>query len=311
MKMLRVLADDPAIDATVAALVERGIIEPLALGGADEQLWSDCDLAILAEQRLGDRTDPSVLEAPRRTDWFVRAASHGLSAPSARAYERCFWLRAGNERVGTIGIGRSTLGGTLVRLSSLYVFRDARRRGHARRVLTAIRDELGTYSLGLRLDTCWAWQRTLAFYLRLGMWVRTWKHELTLQWSVDTPSTSIAIYRDEATLSIVRDGRSVVSCRARREQGRLQLELVDDGDHDARSTFAVALAMNGWPLVRSAADWEASRWCDLGQPEALAYKISIWEAGDRDHGWVVDTPRIPGLEYPSWAQLEARWTATE
>ena len=309
MKMLRVLADDPAIDATVAALVERGLIEPLAR--ADEQLWSDCDLAILAEHRLGDRTDPRVLEPPRRTDWFVRAASHGLSAPSARDYERCFWLRAGEARVGTIAIGRSTLGGTLVRLSSIYVFRDVRRRGHARRVLTAIRDELGKYSLGLRLDTCWAWQRTLGCYLRLGMWVRMWKHELTMHWSVDTPSTAIAIDRDEATLSIVRDGRSIVLCRARREHERLQLELVEDREHDARSTFAVVLAMHGWPLVRSAEDWDAARWSDFGQPEALAHKISIWEAGDRDHGWLVDTPRIPGLDYPSWAQLEARWAAPE
>ncbi|HWB78469.1 MAG TPA: GNAT family N-acetyltransferase [Nannocystaceae bacterium] len=309
MKMLRVLADDPAIDATVAALVERGVIEPLAR--ADERLWSDCDLAILAEQRLGDRTDPRVLEAPRRTDWFVRAASHGLSAPSARTHERCFWLRAGDERVGTIAIGRSTLGGTLVRLSSLYVFRDARRRGHARRVLTAIRDELGKYSLGLRLDTCWAWQRTLAFYLRLGMWVRMWKHELTLWWSSELPSTAIAIDGDEATLSIVRDGRSVVLYRARRAEDVLQLEVLEDGEDDARSTFAVALAMHGWPLVRSAEAWESARWSDFGQPEALAHRVSIWEAGDRDHGWLVDTPRIPGLEYPSWAQLEVRWAAPE
>jgi hypothetical protein len=103
----------------------------------------------------------------------------------------------------------------------------------------------------------------------------------------------------------------VVLCRARRVEEQLQLEVVEDTEHDARSTFAVVLAMHGWPLVRSADHWEAARWSDLGQPEALAYKISIWEAGDRAHGWVVDTPRIPGLEYPSWAQLEARWAAPE
>ncbi|HEX4935896.1 MAG TPA: hypothetical protein VFV33_22100, partial [Gemmatimonadaceae bacterium] len=48
---------------------------------------------------------------------------------------------------------------------------------------------------------------------------------------------------------------------------------------------------------------------DGGAPEALANKIVQWEAFDRAQGWHVDQPRIPGLAYPTWDDLEARWAA--
>jgi hypothetical protein len=35
--------------------------------------------------------------------------------------------------------------------------------------------------------------------------------------------------------------------------------------------------------------------------------IILWEAWSHAHGWAVDTPRIPGLRYPTWAELQARW----
>ena len=77
------------------------------------------------------------------------------------------------------------------------------------------------------------------------------------------------------------------------------------------STVALGLALAGWPLVRSNDDWDRSYWADAGAPEALAHEITIWEAWDRHHGWVVDTPRIPGLAYPTWTELEARWSRHE
>lgn len=36
---------------------------------------------------------------------------------------------------------------------------------------------------------------------------------------------------------------------------------------------------------------------DAGEPEGLAYKIEVFEAVDRDRGFDVRTPRIPGLQY--------------
>jgi len=35
----------------------------------------------------------------------------------------------------------------------------------------------------------------------------------------------------------------------------------------------------------------------MGMPEGLAYKIAVFEAVDREHGYDVRTPRIPGLDY--------------
>ena len=36
---------------------------------------------------------------------------------------------------------------------------------------------------------------------------------------------------------------------------------------------------------------------DVGQPEGLAYKIEVFEAVARRDGWMVGTPRIPGIAY--------------
>jgi len=292
------------------------VLERVAFGGAEEQLWSDCDLAIFAEHRLGDATDPPWLDGGRRADWHARATTEPHRRPSARRYDHVFWICSEHEHVGTVAISRSTLGGRLAYLSSLYVLPTARRRGHARSLLTGLRDVLARHGLGLRLATCWAWQDTLRVHLRLGMRVRTWKHDLALQWGVGTPAAIIDVGEQDASVSIGREGSPLLLGRASRDGDRLVLDH-DDGEQgdrgrtelawEIRSTFALELAMHGWPLVRSPTHWERSRGSDLGPPESLAYKITIWEAWDRAHGWIVDTPRIPGLHYPSWAELEARW----
>src|SRR5262249_4492323 len=71
----------------------------------------------------------------------------------------------------------------------------------------------------------------------------------------------------------------------------------------APGTFATALAVHGLPLIRSPKQWsDRHRWSDLGEPEGLAYKIGIFEAVEREHGYVVVTPRLPGIPYPSLAE---------
>jgi hypothetical protein len=58
------------------------------------------------------------------------------------------------------------------------------------------------------------------------------------------------------------------------------------------------LAVRGWPLIRSEEAWaQRHNWSDSGEPEGLAYKIEIFEAIDRRHGFTVRTPRIPGSRY--------------
>ena len=46
------------------------------------------------------------------------------------------------------------------------------------------------------------------------------------------------------------------------------------------------------------------RWSDTGEPEGLAYKIEIFEALDRRHGFTVRAPRIPGLRYRDLDEID-------
>jgi hypothetical protein len=75
--------------------------------------------------------------------------------------------------------------------------------------------------------------------------------------------------------------------------------------HRAPGTFALALAVRGFPLVRSAELWsERHSWSDGGEPEGLAHKIEVFEAADRKSGYEIRTPRIPGLRYRAWDAID-------
>ena len=65
----------------------------------------------------------------------------------------------------------------------------------------------------------------------------------------------------------------------------------------ARSTFAVGLAVHGWPLLRAGDDVDEVAGSDIGGPDVLARKIAIFELLDRRSGFDVRAPRIPGLPY--------------
>jgi GNAT superfamily N-acetyltransferase len=300
-------------------LVQAGELAPVALGGPEEPRFRDCDLASLAENRLGDATDPRHLDPARRTDWRARATDDPPALPSARRFERCYWILHGGEPAGTIALGTSTLGGKLLYISSLYVFPTHRGRGVATRALRQLQRALSRHDLGLRLETSWSWQRTVRFYVGIGMWVHMWKRDLTLRWDPRTPSPRVEVGDHRAALSVAVGHRHIELARAHRQGNALEIDETAEaralqGDEQlggarwhASSTLSLCLALHGWPLIQSQEAWERDRYADADAPESLAYRITIWEAWDRKHGWIVDTPRIPGLEYPSWADLEARW----
>ena len=71
----------------------------------------------------------------------------------------------------------------------------------------------------------------------------------------------------------------------------------------APGTFAVALAVRGFPLITSDDAWQAELrrgFSDCGGPDGLALKIRRFEAWSRKNGWQTPAPRIPGLDYPDW-----------
>jgi hypothetical protein len=155
------------------------------------------------------------------------------------------------------------------------------------------------------------------FYLSFGMWVYMWKRDLTLFWAGDIPRHRIEVGESVATLDVDFRDRRLTLARARRHGDVLVLDEIppelqkepglEEASWHATPTLSLALALHGWPLLRSAEAWRRYHYADSGPPEALAYKIAVWEAWDRDHGWLVPTPRIPGLEYPTWDDLTARW----
>lgn len=296
-------------------LAREGVVEPLE--ETDEQAvrrWLGLELASLVELRLQQKLDESILTEEERRLWSERATSSGkgLHPPSA-CYQVGFWLLDGAERVGTLTVG-SLLGRALLPLGSLYVLPAYRGRGIATRALHACYRAALKYQLhGIVLNTNWTWQPTLHFYMARALWVRMWKHDLTLVWMHDLPTYRIATAGDHAEF-LLYDGRWQTLLRATRSGERLEWqecdaflarrEPFDAVYHLAPGTFALNLALQGWPLIRSSKAWEQRhRWCDAGEPEGLAYKIQIFEAVARHEGYRVDTPRIPGLTYPTWDEL--------
>jgi GNAT superfamily N-acetyltransferase len=296
-----------------------GIVARVA-PGRDERLWLDCELASLAEHRLGDATDPRALTDDRRDDWLARAT---LEAPwplaRREAHERAWWLVEDGARVGTLALSRALFGVVEARVSSFYVFPALRGAGVGARALARLGATLAARGLGYRLDTCWAWQRTVRFYLRQGLWLRMWKHDLTLAGGLGQPAHDIVVEPDAVTLFGVAGSERAMLARARTRGGRLALDGPSPAAFDetpfarvashARTTLSLALALEGRCLVRSARHLVDARGSDCDAPEGIARRIEVWEAFDRAQGWRVETPRIPGLTYPTWESLEARWEA--
>ena len=301
-------------------LVRAGALVKVGFGGSEERAWLDCDLASLAENWLGDRQDPRDLDAAHRAEWLTRVVEERPMPLQRRGeYERCYWILEDGERAGTMALSSDSFTGKSMHLASLYVLPSHRGRGVGRRAMEGLMAAMGRHGFNLRLDTSWCWQRTVSFYLQLGLWVRMWKRDLCLCWDPTTPPPRIEVGAQTATLSVPLDGEHVVLAQARRRGATIELKeptraLAKDkrlgGAYwHAESTLALAVAQRGWPLVRSPEHWERSHSADAGPPEALAYKITLWEAWARKRGWLVTTPRLPGLEYPTWEEFEARWDA--
>jgi hypothetical protein len=292
-------------------LIAAGVLSPLELGCADESLWLDCDLASFAENRLGDCRDPWSLDLETRVFWSRKALDQPMCLPSERDWVSSFWVEREGVKVGTLAITKTPLGG-MVDIHSVYLRPAYRRIGLMADALRAVRVELEREELGLRIETFWTWQPAVRFYLRIGLWLRLWKRDLSFIWRPRTPSPAIELQNDEASISVDLGQGRVVLARAHRNGHRLTAHDVEPGlpkaledlSWDARSTLALCIALQGWPLIRAGSDWERARFSDAVQPEALADRIRNWEAWSVKHGWLVNTPRIPGLDYRSWEELE-------
>ena len=297
-----------------AALLRAGVVEPLDLeDGAAIAGWAACDLASMVEGAFGERRDPATLStASAQAPWLSRlGTTYHLPYPSwADRIGRRHWLLDHGRRVGTVQLPLDAPWHRYLPVHSLYVAPADRGRGIATRLFEVLGDALRAEGLpGVRIETHWTWQRAVRFYLRRGFWVSGWKRGVSLVRQPTLPPKRLEVGDTAAGFSIAREGAWTGLWHAERRDPWLTLHehplvetLRTSNEFDVvlcgLATFAVHLAMAGWPLIRSPGAWaERHGSGDVGQPEGLAYKIELFEAVARRDGWLVETPRLPGLAY--------------
>ncbi len=303
--------DQARIRAVCARLAGDGVVEPLADRADEERAWTGWDLASLIEGNLGQQIDVGNLSDEQRTQWEVDATwDHRPLRRPNREFYRPHWLLADGARVGTISFVRMFKAISLFEVSSLFVAPAYRGRAIARRALgAAYRAALDAGAGGLVLSTAWTWQSSVRFYLHIGMWVRMWKRALQLMWAPDLPAYQVEIGRSRARFLVTTGSGLEPWLEAEPQAERLgwtelpayrslgEEKRRPEAWYDAVGTFALHLALAGWPLIRSDELWRERRYSDFGPPESLAFKIEVFEAVARRDGFVVPAPRIPGIAY--------------
>jgi GNAT superfamily N-acetyltransferase len=302
------LDDEGATFASVVRpLIDNGILEALPERDDDAQRWMDCDLCSYVENRFHHQLEPEALAEDQRAAWSRRAlaSDERLWDPRRSEFDAAFWILDRGVRVGTLALSKVTHAYLFMPVSSLYVFPARRSDGHAYRTLRAVyAAAVAAGFAGIRVSTFWTWQAAVRRYLlRYGMWARSFKRSLDFVWASDLPSYTISVDDHTARFAIDHDARTLELLTASREGHLLvwhELPAMSSDSHSrflARSTFAVALAVHGWPLLRADDDLDAVAGYDIGGPDVLARKIAIFEHIDHQRGFDVRTPRIPGLPY--------------
>lgn len=302
------------IEACCRQLVAEKVIEPLSTDEEETKAWTFWELASLVEGHLHIQLDGTRLSEEESLAYERRLSSDGYPPylDPHSGYTHPFWLLADGRRVGTIAIGTLYSGIALLSIMSLYVEPAERKRGIARRALEAVyRAGLANGAGGIRLDTNWTWQPSVRFYARIGMWIWMWKHNLVFTWQPDLPPYRVEIDGSEARFLILQEDQWRVMVTAQNLGKRLGWEAADlknlpiELSHCIPGTFAIHLALAGWPLIRSKKAWERRYdWSDAGEPEGLAFKIEIFEAAFRKRGFEIRAPRIPGVRYRELDEIE-------
>ncbi|MER7765511.1 GNAT family N-acetyltransferase [Kitasatospora sp. NPDC096140] len=263
-----------------------------AVAEGDERRFALWDLASLVEGELGELVDPDGLAPPAERGWRERLGESGREWPGGELYRRRYWIRGdGGAVVGTVAVDNWTKGPGQLAVSSLYVSPAARGSGLAAAALDEVYAAATAEGLpGFRLEAHWSWQPAVRYYLRRGLWVVGWKRSLSLARMPQLPAYRVR-EQDGRLLLLVADRlRDWVPILTAGREGRW-LRLDETADyrgadgwvHDyARSTLALHLALAGFPMVRGPQWWaEAWRWCDVGEPEGLAYRIEEFERAAR------------------------------
>jgi len=308
--------DEPAtLESVVGPLIDGGMLEPLADRDDDAQLWMECDLCSYVENRFHHQLEPATLTDKKRAAWsrLSLASDECLQDPRRSDFMAAFWIVDRGVRVGTLALAKVTRFYQFMPVYSLYMLPAYRSSGLAYRTLRAVHQaSVAAGFAGIRVSTFWTWQVAVHRYVfRYGMWAWSFKRSLEFVWAGDLPPYTVTVDDHSARFGIDRGACTLELLTASHDGDLLvwnelpamaSLELDGDVRFHARSTFAVALAVHGWPLLRDGDDLDKIAGCDVGGPDVLAYKIAIFEFFDRRSGFDVRTPRIPGVPYEAIAR---------
>jgi len=281
------------------------------------RFWQTCDLCIYVEHRLGKILDPRLLKEAEILQLEQEALTQYdcLSNPCKQeSYSLPFWIRYHKEIVGIVKLDTLPVHGPkIIYIWNLYLFPEHRRQDIGHQLLDNLYELAIAHGFaGIRVKTEWMYQSAVQFYLDIGLWVIGWKHNLDFGRLPDLPSYRFELQNKQALFWVNSPDSEKYQLfyTAHNKDGYLVLEeqaLVDEDymlEHCALCTFSLCLAQNGFPLVASQAEWEEEMgWCDGAMPVCLAYKIEVWEAYERKQGFLVNTPKIPGLQYRKWDEL--------
>jgi len=137
-------------------------VMPLDLDDADDcTRWRAHELCSYLDNRVHDPAslpDPDALSAADIDAWSQRLLLPGerITDPRRCRWYTSYWLLAAGVRVGTVALNVWDTGwdGPSLELASLYVRREHRREGHARRLLAALMQAVSASGLtSLRLET--------------------------------------------------------------------------------------------------------------------------------------------------------------
>ena len=299
---------DEQLSALHTDLIDAGLITPV--DPRDIANWARHDLASMVEGCFAVTLDPRTMTDAAQAEWLARLRNaYRRPVACEDILGRRYWLTVEGRPVGTVQLPLERLGRIRLPVRSLYVLPDARRQSVASQMLDALYDAAHTQGLaGIHIETYWVWQKAVHFYLNRGLWVVSWKHTLGFARDRHLPAYRVEIDATAARIAVQQPAGWRELFAARRVGDRLVLddspwvaELERTHEHwdlliFGCATFALWLAVHGWPLIRSEEAWaERYRSSDIGQPEGLAYKIKLFEADAREHGWVVERPDIPGL----------------